>query len=268
MRQWIRKLSLRLRKNNEALNDNFKAIQKSLQKLGDRQDEADKDRKLLQQHQMRQDKIMMSMFQGMKKSFPDNFVDVVDADEEPDCMSDDGSVRIIPGHEETAGNTKKKAAKPSGGKATVANPRVFREPYPLRGRATSDTTNGASSSSAPSSAGQEKGPTPSPGAPSTQPSVSLDPKECSMTAVHTLGACAWAIEGSGETARVGVVKIQEFTVQEGTAGAICQPFDIVANAPTAGATAGFLTSDRLFTDKEEAAAGLELFRSAKKTKSH
>ena len=86
-------------KNSEMLSENFQAIQKSLQKLGDRQDEANKDRKLLQQHQMHQYKVMRSMFQGMKKSFADNFVNVVDADEEPDCPSDDGSVRIVPGHE-------------------------------------------------------------------------------------------------------------------------------------------------------------------------
>ena len=89
-----------------------------------------------------------------------------------------------------------------------------------------------------------------------------------MTATHTIGACAWAIEGSGETARVGVVKIQEFTVQDGTAGAMCQPFDLVANASTVNVTAGFLTSDHFFMDKDEATAGWELFRTAKRTKSH
>ena len=253
-----KKIQFALDRNNDAMNKNFQAINVTLTKLGERQDEADRDRRDLAKKQTQQGKLMLQMFQGMKRAFPGNFDEV---EEDVDVISDEGDVALC--DEPEKAKTKRRVPKQGGGKTTAAKPRVFREPYPLRGRVNSDAPN--TDASVATAAAATNG---EPETPTTQPASSLDPKNCSMTATHSIGGCAWAIEGTGESARIGVVKIQEFLVKDDAVGALCQPFDIVANGPMPGSTSGFLTSDRLFTDKEEATTGLELFKTAKRTKSH
>ena len=245
-----------MEKHNVAMNHNFTAIKKTLDKLSERQDAADEDRKALAKRQLRQDKMMMSMFKGMQKSFPENFVEEEFDDDAHGGHGETINVDAVDQNDSTKskGATKKPVAKISGGgKTTTTKIRAVREPYPLRNKTPLEETAGALSP-----------------AESTQPasgagdSVSLDPKYCSMTATHSEGGCAWAIEGAGETARLGVVKTQSFEVRDGAAGALCQPFDIVTNSPLVGSAPGFLASDRLFADKEEATGALENFRGAKK----
>ena len=198
------------------MNHNFTAIKKTLDKLSERQDAADEDRKALAKRQLRQDKMMMSMFKGMQKSFPENFVE---EEFDDDAHGENGETINVDAMDQndstkSKGATKKPVAKIfGGGKTTTTKIPAVREPYPLRNKTpleqTAGTQSPAESTQLASGAGD---------------SISLDPKHCSMTATHSEGGCAWAIEGAEETARLGVVKIQSFEVRDGAAVALCQPF--------------------------------------------
>ena len=68
-----KKIEVAMEKHNVAMNHNLTAIKKTLDKLSERQDAADEDRKTLAKRQLRQDKMVMSMFKGMQKFFLENF---------------------------------------------------------------------------------------------------------------------------------------------------------------------------------------------------